>query len=301
MKRSPTRRQLLRSTALAGIVAMAGCSTTNRESNAASTSTTSSTSTNDSETTATTTTESTLTPPESIDDWLANANGYRGDALRYGPGSQPLIEVGHPVEDGLSFDPPVIEVAPMTNVTWDWTGHGGLHNIVALDGTFDSGRPNAQSGTSYHYIFEEPGTYPFVSEPHRDEGMRGAVFVKEPPSTGNQTVDRWVVDSSNFDGTVVDRTDVDTATVSVGTQGNRGHFAFDPPVLKITTGTTVEWNWTGVGGGHNVVFLNSDIHSGQVTPESGVHFRHTFEQSGTYRYACQPHRSLDQKGAIIVE
>ncbi|MFK8213862.1 halocyanin domain-containing protein [Haloferax volcanii] len=301
MKRSPTRRQLLRSTALAGTVAIAGCSTANREPDAASTSTTSSTSTNDSETTATTTTESTLTPPESIDDWLANANGYRGDALRYGLGSQPLIEVGHPVEDGLSFDPPVIEVAPMTNVTWDWTGHGGLHNIVALDGTFDSGRPNAQSGTSYHYIFEEPGTYPFVSEPHRDEGMRGAVFVKEPPSTGNQTVDRWVGDSSNFDGTVVDRTDVDTATVSVGTRGNRGHFAFDPPVLKITTGTTVEWNWTGTGGGHNVVFLNSDIHSGQVTPESGVHFRHTFEQSGTYRYACQPHRSLDQKGAIIVE
>jgi len=299
MQRSLTRRQLLRSTALAGIVAIAGCSTTNRTANTPSTA--SPTSTNIPEKTATTATEAPLTPPESTDDWLTNANGYREETPRYGPGEQPTIDVGHPVEDGLSFDPPVIEVAPMTNVTWDWTGHGGLHNVVALDRTFDSGRPNAQPGTAYHYIFEEPGTYPFVSEPHREEGMRGAVIVREPPSTGNQTVDMWVVDSSNFDGTVVDRTDSDVASVTVGSRGNRGHLAFDPPVLKISTGTTVEWKWTGSGGGHNVVFLNADIHSGQVTHESGVHFQHTFEQPGTYRYACQPHRALGQKGAIIVD
>ncbi len=48
----------------------------------------------------------------------------------------------------------------------DWR-HGEQHNVVALDGTFDSGRTNAQRGTSYHYIFEEPGEYRFVSErPH---------------------------------------------------------------------------------------------------------------------------------------
>ncbi|MFC7174970.1 halocyanin domain-containing protein [Haloplanus litoreus] len=105
----------------------------------------------------------------------------------------------------------------------------------------------------------------------------------------------WVVDSSNFDGTVVDRTDVDTATITVGTGGNRGHFAFDPPILRISTGTTVEWKWTGNGGGHNVVFLNTEIHSGQVTHEPGVYFRHTFEQSGTFRYACQPHEHSARK------
>jgi halocyanin-like protein len=288
MRRSPTRRRVLRSTAIAGVAALAGCNTTTSN-------------TTDTGTESPTVTDAPLTPPASIDDWLADANGYRDDVPRHGPGSQPSIAVGHPVADGLSFDPPAIEVAPMTNVTWDWTGHGGLHNVVALDGTFDSGRPNAQPGTAYQYIFEEPGTYPFVSEPHREDGMRGVVFVREPPSTGNQTVDRWVVDSSNFDGTVVDRTDAETATITVGAPGNRGDLAFDPPVLRISTGTTVEWEWTGNGGGHNVVFLNADVHSGQVTHEPGSHFQHTFEQSGTYRYACQPHRALGQKGAIIVE
>jgi nitrous oxide reductase len=96
MQRSPTRRQLLRSTALAGIVAIAGCSTTNRT--ASTPRTTSPTSTNTPEKAATTTTEATLTPPESTDDWLTNANGYREETPRYGPGEQPTIDVGHPVE-----------------------------------------------------------------------------------------------------------------------------------------------------------------------------------------------------------
>ena len=246
------------------------------------------------------TSEPTATPAASLDAWLADANGYDGEIARRGPGSRPTIMVGHPTDDGLAFDPPAIEVAPMTMVRWDWAGHGGQHNVVALDGTFDSGRTNAQPGTGYHYVFEEPGEYRFVSEPHREEGMKGAVVVREPPSTGNEAVDAWVVDSSNFDGTVADRTDADAATVTVGAEGNRGHFVFDPPVLKISRGTTVTWEWTGDGGGHNVAFEDLDVGSGEVTPEPGEAFEHTFESTGTYRYACEPHQALGMKGAVVV-
>lgn len=291
MKRSPTRRQVLQSTAFTGLAAFAGCLSTGSSEQGIGRS--------GEETT--TTGSPTRTPLESLDDWLADANGYDGEINRYGPRSQPDISVGEPVDGEMAFVPPVIEVAPMSNVHWEWTGHGGRHNVVALDGTFDSGRTNAQSGISYQYIFDEPGEYPFVSEPRYEEGMKGAVIVKEPPSTGNRTVDEWVVDSGNFDGSVADRTGVSTATITVGAEAARGNFVFEPPVLRVSVGTTIEWEWSGRGGPHNVVFEDGDIRSDEIYADPGVHLEHTFEESGTYRYACEPHQSLGMKGAVIVE
>jgi halocyanin-like protein len=187
MKRPSTRRQFLTGTGLAALAVTAGCVSSGSSSEpGAETGTEAATATEIATATETATPEST---PESLDDWLADANGYDGETRRYGPQSRPTIMLGEETDGGLGFSPPAIEVPPMTNVRWDWTGHGGQQNVVALDGTFDSGRTNAQSGTMYHYFFEEPGEYRYVSEPHRDEGMKGAIIVKEPPNSGNTTVD----------------------------------------------------------------------------------------------------------------
>lgn len=290
MKGPRTRRRFLTSAALAGIGSVAGCVSSGTPDQASTERTDTSTATSQTPTTS----------PDSLDDWLADANGYDGTPDQYGPLDQPRIAVGHPTEDGLAFDPPVIEVVPMTLVTWDWAHEGGRRNVVALDGTFDSGRTNAQSGTSYEYIFDEVGEYPFVCEPYRDEGMKGAVIVREPPTTGYPKVDEWAVQSGNFDG-VVDETDTDTATVTVGAKGNGGHFAFDPVVLKVSAGTEVRWEWQLQGGAHNVVFEDLDLDSGRPVAEEGVNFSYTFEEPGTYRYACLPHEGQDMKGVIIVE
>lgn len=300
MARPSTRRRFLQYSAASTLATVAGCVSsassddhTPTDAQAAATSSETPTPTDD---------PSTATPPESVEDWLADANGYDGgDVPRHAPNARPRIAVGEPTDDGLAFDPPVVEVAPLTTVTWDWTGHGGQHNVVALGGTFDSGRTNAQAGTAYEYFFEETGTYPFVSEPHREDGMKGAVLVREPPSTGYPDVDEWVVQTSNFDGTVADATGSNTATVTVGATGNGGEFAFDPPVLKVSPGTTVAWEWTGNGGAHNVVFRDADISSGEVVPEPGVNFEHTFESAGTYLYNCEPHYALAMRGAVVVE
>lgn len=311
MQRSPDRRRFLQSTALASLAATAGCLSIASSSESdpgdeeATANPTDSPVAADENTSSDSTCQETdtstqLTPPESLEDWLADANGYDGEPTRKA-GSQVDIRVGESVDGEMAFAPAVIEVAPMTRVTWDWTGHGGRHNVVALDGTFDSGQPNAQAGISYEYIFDETGEYPFASEPDLESGMKGAVIVREPPSTGNQTVDMWMRDVENFDGTVTDRTGSSVVTITVGAEGNGGSFGFAPAVLKVTTGTTVKFEWTGDGGAHNVVFENAGIHSGEVTHEPGIHFQHTFEESGTYRYTCQPHRALGQKGAIIVE
>ncbi|EMA04055.1 halocyanin precursor-like protein [Haloferax mediterranei ATCC 33500] len=241
-----------------------------------------------------------LSEPDSLDEWLSDANEYDGESRRYGPDEKVSVSVGIPTDGGPAFDPPLIEVPPMTNVTWEWTGHGE-HNVVALDGTFDSGRTNAQRGTSYHYVFDEPGEFLFVSEPHYNGGMKGAVVVTEPPSTGYERVDEWMINSSNFDGTVADETDTESVSVRVGTSGNGGNYAFEPPVLKISTGTTITWEWTGNGGGHNIVFQEADVDSGEIAVDSGETFKHTFETTGTYCYACEPHKGLAMKGAVIVE
>jgi halocyanin-like protein len=285
MQRPSTRREFLLSTAVTGVAATAGCLASGT--------------TDQSGSTPTSTPE--LTPPEDLDAWLEDANGYDGDPRRYGPTDQPTIAVGEETDDGIAFSPAVIEIPPLTDVEWDWTGHGGQHNVVALDGTFDSGNTNAQAGTSYEFFFEETGTYAFVSEPDRDDGMKGAVIVAEPPSTGYDAVDEWLAGVGNFDGTVTDRTGSDTASVTVGAEGNGGAFAFDPPALRITTGSTVRWEWTGDGGGHNVTFEDADIDSGEVIPDADTAFEHTFEETGQYRYSCLPHQALGMKGAIIVE
>ncbi|RLM37233.1 halocyanin domain-containing protein [Haloarcula sp. Atlit-120R] len=252
--------------------------------------------------TPTTTPEQTPEPtPESLDDWLDDANGYDGEPHRYGPESRPTILVGQETDGGLAFSPPAIEVPPGTIVRWDWTGHGGQQNVVAVDGTFDSGRTNAQPGTGYHYFFEETGEYRYVSEPHRDDGMKGAIIVKEPPSSGNTEVDEWLVESSNFDGTIIDRTGTDTATVTTGAEGNGGGFAFDPPALKVSTETTVRWEWTGEGGPHNIVSKGDGPLDSELVAEDGSAYQHTFEETGTYLYSCKPHQGLGMRGAIIVE
>jgi len=278
------RRQFLASTAVAAVASIAGCRSGDSGTGA-----------------STETPTSELTPPDSLDEWLTDANGYDGEPRRYGVGQEPTVAVGETTDDGIAFSPPVVEITPMTAVSWEWTGHGGQHNVVALDGTFDSGRTNAQPGTAYSYFFEDTGEYPFVSEPHRDDGMRGAVIVSEPPSTGYEQVDDWLSPVGNFDGTVTDRTGQGSASVTVGSEANGGSFGFAPTVLKVSPGTAVTWEWTGNGGGHNVVFENTGIDSGTPAAEPSTTFRHTFEDSGQYLYACAPHRSLGMKGAVIVE
>jgi halocyanin-like protein len=290
MRLPSTRRQFLASTGLTALAATAGCVSSVSSEPAAATESGSAAETATPEPT-----------PESLDEWLEDANGYDGEPYRFGPAARPTVMVGEETDGGLAFDPPVIEVPPGTLVRWDWTGHGGQQNVVSLDGPFDSGRTNAQPGTGYRYFFEETGEYRYVSEPHREDGMKGAVLVKEPPSSGNEAVDEWLAAASNFDGTIADRTDASTATITTGTAGNGGRFAFDPPALRVSVGSTVRWDWTGHGGPHNVVSRGDGPLDSELVAADGSTYEHTFEEPGTYLYSCKPHESLGMRGAIVVE
>lgn len=95
------------------------------------------------------------------------------------------VDVG--VEGGIGyykFGPPAIAVTPGTEVTWEWTGRGGAHNVVAERGAFRSGDPVDQDGHTFSHTFEDPAIYTYRCDPHVSQEMKGAVYVALGDSAG---------------------------------------------------------------------------------------------------------------------
>ena len=124
----------------------------------------------------------------------------------------------------------------------------------------------------------------------------GRVGAQEKPDFGGYLSDANVV-------SIEDRRGESEVTVEVGA-GGQG-LAFAPTGLWIDPGTTVRFEWTGDGGGHNVVPdripYDSDWDgSEEVVSDAGVTYEHTFTVEGGYGYYCQPHQQLGMLGAIAV-
>ncbi|WP_415381963.1 halocyanin domain-containing protein [Halosimplex sp. TS25] len=113
-------------------------------------------------------------------------------------------------------------------------------------------------------------------------------------------VSDYLSETSNFDGEIADHTGEDEVTVAVGAEGNTGNYAFDPAAIRIDSGTTVVWEWTGEGQAHNVVHEEGNFES-ETTADEGFTFEEEFGESGTYLYYCLPHESLGMKGAVVVQ
>jgi halocyanin-like protein len=115
-------------------------------------------------------------------------------------------------------------------------------------------------------------------------------------------VSSYLSETDNFDGSVTDMTGQSEVTVMVGAEGNDGNYAFSPPAIRISTGTTVLFEWTGMGSSHNVVSDgDGPLDSGESVSQSGVNYEYTFEETGIYNYYCVPHEALGMKGSIVVE
>jgi halocyanin-like protein len=113
---------------------------------------------------------------------------YVGDATDQGyedlrGESAVTVEVGAGSQ-GLAFSPTFVWIDPGTEVTWEWTGEGGAHNVVANSGAdFRSGDPVQDSGTAFAHTFENGGMVDYFCSPHEDLGMKGAVAVGEDVET----------------------------------------------------------------------------------------------------------------------
>ena len=115
-----------------------------------------------------------------------------------------------------------------------------------------------------------------------------------------QRVDDYLSNDETYDGSIEDLTGESAPTVAVGAAGNAGHFAFDPSAVRVSTGTTVTWEWTGEGSSHNVVHEDGAFES-ELVVEAGHAFGYTFEETGVFRYYCTPHKTSGMKGAVVVE
>jgi halocyanin-like protein len=117
---------------------------------------------------------------------------------------------------------------------------------------------------------------------------------------GGDPVESYLSNTGNFDG-IEDLTGQDGVTVRVGTEGNGGYWGFSPAAIRISTGTTVTWEWTGRGSSHNVVAEDGASFQSDYAIEQGHTFEQTFDSPATVTYYCQPHLSYGMKGAIVVE
>jgi amicyanin len=72
--------------------------------------------------------------------------------------------------------------------------------------------------------------------------------------------------------------------------------SFVQPQIEIAVGTTVTWKNEDQLA-HTVTATDQRIFSGMI--ESGSSWSHTFNQAGTFTYACTPHPFM--KGTVVVK
>jgi len=132
----------------------------------------------------------------------------------------------------------------------------------------------------------------------------GAVAAAAGSAAAQEEQPDWGGWLDGVDGGFEDARGNDEVTVDVGASGNGGNLAFAPAGLWVDPGTTVKWEWTGEGGGHNVIDEEgpADLDSGAAVSEAGVNYQFTFEEdhAGITKYFCQPHKGLGMLGAVAV-
>ncbi|SFG88056.1 halocyanin domain-containing protein [Halopelagius inordinatus] len=249
--------------------------------------------------------------PVDIAAWFEGVDNYDGVADATGH-AEVTVAVGAEANGGgFGFGPAAINVDPGTTVVWEWTGEGGSHNVEASDGSFES-EMAGDAGHTFEHAFENEGVTTYYCMPHRAMGMKGAVLVGDvgdvdvggaPASSdpggrsSEPNYEGWFDNVGNYESTA-ERRGESTVTVSVGAPGNGGAFAFDPPAIRVSPGTTVVWEWTG-SGMHSVTATDGSFES-EMVAEAGHTFEHTFASGGIHTYACPPHEALGMKGAVVV-
>jgi plastocyanin len=90
----------------------------------------------------------------------------------------------------------------------------------------------------------------------------------------------------------------DTFTVKMGSDG--GQLVFEPKVLTIKPGDSVQWV-NNKAFPHNVVFESGpDLSHKKLMMKPKQAVESTFTEPGEYSYYCSPHRGAGMVGKIVV-
>lgn len=239
--------------------------------------------------------------------WFSNTDNVSGTVDKRGQ-AEITVNVGAEGNGGsFGFSPAAVRIDPGTTVTWEWTGGGGSHNVVAESGAFES-EYHDDAGATYAYTPNESGIVRYACAPHKAMGMKGALLVgdvtasletEEETETRGRTFDGWLDRTDNYTD-VVDERGKSEVVVDVGVDGNGGAFGFGPAAIRVDPGTTVVWRWKGTGGAHNVAALDGSFRS-DLTSEQGAEFARTFEGEGVVKYGCEAHAALGMRGVVVVD
>lgn len=137
--------------------------------------------------------------PDEPDHFLADANGYDGGTATDRTGRDAVTVVVGAGERGYAFDPVAVAVDPGTTVQWVWAGRGGPHNVVARDGSFDSGAVEEGEGVTFEYTVTDPGSHRYTCLPHEALGMKGVIAVG-PERDGDESETEPTVVTAGDDG-----------------------------------------------------------------------------------------------------
>ncbi|MEF8814564.1 MAG: halocyanin domain-containing protein [Halovenus sp.] len=128
-----------------------------------------------------------------VDEWMTetdigDADGtYDGEIMDLRDESDVTIDVGAEGNgDGYAYGPSAVAISSGTEVLWDWTGEGGLHNVEAepddqigeSDYEFSSGEAVEGEDNEYSFTFDESGIALYHCEPHLSLGMKGSIVVE---------------------------------------------------------------------------------------------------------------------------
>ncbi|MES3516065.1 MAG: halocyanin domain-containing protein [Natronomonas sp.] len=122
--------------------------------------------------------------------YLNDARGFDDNVDDLRGQEEVTIEVGAG-EDGLAFDPVTIWVDPGTELTFEWTGEGGGHNVARHDGIEDFGFEDivSEAGHTWSYTVTEDaieandGIILYYCAPHEGQGMKGGIAVGDDVPT----------------------------------------------------------------------------------------------------------------------
>lgn len=109
--------------------------------------------------------------------WFDNVANYDGVVDETGQSEVTVKGGAEGNGGGYAFDPAAIAVGADTTVVWGWTGGGGMHNVVAEDGSFESEMTD-EAGHTFSHTFDAPGTFKYKCVHHESMGMKGAVVVE---------------------------------------------------------------------------------------------------------------------------
>jgi halocyanin-like protein len=122
---------------------------------------------------------STTAAAQSFGGWFDDVPNYDGVVDRTGQ-DEVTVEVGIDTANGpYGFGPAAVRVDPGTTVTFSWVSN--THNVVIEsqpEGSDWGGVTDIyDEGHSATHTFETEGVYEYYCDPHRVNGMKGAVVV----------------------------------------------------------------------------------------------------------------------------